>query len=245
MKKLRVLIVDDEYPARKELRYHLSMFNNISIVGEASNANEAYQLITALNYDAVFLDIRMPDMSGIELVHILQNMDSAPKIIFVTAYEDHAIEAIKVKAFDYLLKPIEKSKVEEVINRLFIEFSKEGFPSGKSSYFQMVTGKLRGTIYPVKVEDIIFFYSEKEFVYLRVKQGEDLITRFTIKELEQRLNPAMFFRPHRCYIVNINYVKEIRPSFHGCYTLIMKDKDSTEIPASRGKSKLLKKIFNI
>ncbi|MDA8212618.1 MAG: LytTR family DNA-binding domain-containing protein [Clostridia bacterium] len=244
MKKLRVLIVDDEHPARMELRYYLGQFDNIFIVGEAGNAAEAYQLITAMKYDAVFLDIRMPDMNGIELVQALQSLDNAPKIIFVSAYEDHAIEAIRVKAFDYILKPIEASKVEEVVLRLNAEISKEGLPARNPGYLQILPGELKGTIYPVKIQDIVFIYSERELIYLRVKKGEDLLTRFSIRELEQRLDPAIFFRSHRCFIVNINNVNEIRPGFHGSYSLIMLDQNRTEVPVSRGQLKALKGIFN-
>jgi len=243
MKKLRVLIVDDENPARMELRYYLSKFENIFIVGEACNANEAYQLITAMNYDAAFLDIRMPCMNGIELVQALQSLNNAPKIIFVSAYEEHAIEAIRVKAFDYILKPIEEFKIKEVIHRLDAEISKEDFPLRKAG-LEIIPGELRGTIFPVKVQDIIFIYSQKELIYLRVKKGEDLLTRFTIKELEQKMDPSQFFRPHRCFLVNINNVHEIRPGFHSSYILIMGDQSRTEIPVSRKQVRALKEIFN-
>ncbi|MGQ9826131.1 MAG: LytR/AlgR family response regulator transcription factor, partial [Desulfotomaculales bacterium] len=117
--KLKALIVDDEYPARQELRYALNEFSQIEIVGEATNAQEAMALIRALDYQVLFLDISMPGMSGLELGAAIRELPRPPYVIFVTAYDEYAVKAFDVDAVDYLLKPIEISRLKRAVDRVW------------------------------------------------------------------------------------------------------------------------------
>ena len=116
--KLKALIVDDEYPARQELRFALSGFDNIEIVGEATNAQEALALVKALDYHVLFVDISMPGMSGLELGAAIQELSRQPHIIFVTAYDEYAVRAFEVNAVDYLLKPVEPGRLKKAIDKV-------------------------------------------------------------------------------------------------------------------------------
>jgi len=115
---LKALIVDDEYPARMELRYQLSQFPDVEIIGEATNAREAMLLINALDYDVIFLDVQMPGMTGVELARSLKGREVVPKVVFVTAYENYAVSAFEIPATDYLLKPLEPERLAETVQRL-------------------------------------------------------------------------------------------------------------------------------
>lgn len=119
MEKLKVLIVDDEYPARKELRFHLEKCENLQIVGEATNVREATELIKALDYTILFLDVNMPGSSGLDLGKTLQEQENSPFIIFVTAHEEFALDAFKVDAVDYILKPIDSQRLDKALKKLF------------------------------------------------------------------------------------------------------------------------------
>ncbi|HHW44314.1 MAG TPA: response regulator, partial [Desulfotomaculum sp.] len=117
--KLKALIVDDEYPARQELRYALGNFENVEIVGEATNAQEALALIKALDYQVLFLDISMPGMNGLELGAAIQELPRQPQVIFVTAYDEYAVQAFEVNAVDYLLKPVDQARLKKAVDKVF------------------------------------------------------------------------------------------------------------------------------
>lgn len=146
---LRALIVDDEYPAREELRCLLSRCACIEIVGEAADAREAMKLIRALDYDVVFLDICMPGISGIDLVRELRALKKAPGIVFVTAYEEYAVEAFTVGAVDYLVKPISEERLMEVVARL-----KERLKADKNGSLAFLAVEKGGNIIPVPTHNI-------------------------------------------------------------------------------------------
>ncbi len=261
--KLKALIVDDEYPARQELRYILSEFDSIEIVGEATNAQEALALIKALDYSVLFIDIAMPGMNGLELSVAIQELPNPPHVIFVTAYEEYAVSAFEVSAIDYLLKPVDPKRLKKAIDKVIKVHQETLALDGANGHER----QLRDTAEPVaqqadrgqiKIDrlpaekqgktvlvtesDIFYAFTEQDYVYL--KTGNDkLFTRFTLKELEARLPPQMFFRTHRCYLVNLHKVKEIVPFFNGTYTLILEDKERSEVPVSRAQAKKLRRIL--
>ena len=260
----KVLIVDDEYPARQELRYLLEQFNNIEIVGEAAGASEALKLIQALEYDILFLDINLPGKSGLELASNLQTLSQKPHVIFTTAYENHALEAFEVNADDYILKPICKARLKQAIDKVAVSKSKEngvcntdeeiaGAPAclDKASSVSAESGDLmagriiaeyKGKMVLADIDEICFAYIEGDVVFVKTF-GEKMLTRFTLKELEARLNKSNFFRTHRSYIVNIRKVKEILPFFNGTYLLVMDDKEKSEVPVSRNQARKLRKLL--
>ncbi|HOV80410.1 MAG TPA: LytTR family DNA-binding domain-containing protein [Bacillota bacterium] len=262
--KLKVLIVDDEYPARQELRYALSNFDNVEIVGEAANAQEALALIKALDYQILFLDISMPGMSGLELGAAIQELPRRPYIIFVTAYDEYAVSAFEVNAVDYILKPVEPKRLKKAIDKVikltqetsFAEslvdsredqVSREREAKSPGQFHSQIkidriTAEKQGKTFLVRESDIFYAFTEQDYVYIKTF-SDKLYTRFTLKELEARLNPQVFFRTHRCYLVNLHKVKEIVPFFNGTYNLIVEDKERSEVPVSRAQGKKLRKIL--
>lgn len=265
--KLKALIVDDEYPARQELRFALSSFDNIEIVGEATNSPEALALINALDYQVLFLDISMPGMSGLELGAAIQELPKRPYIIFVTAYDEYAVSAFDVNAVDYILKPVEPKRLKKAIDKV-IKLTQESAAAaevvvtatgqegqvprenetkpGQQAQSQIkidrIPAEKQGKTILVTESDIFYAFTEQDYVYIKTSTDK-LFARFTLKELEARLNPQIFFRTHRCYLVNLHKVKEIVPFFNGTYNLIVEDKERSEVPVSRAQAKKLRKIL--
>lgn len=262
--KLKALIVDDEYPARKELRFLLNKFNNIEVVGEATNATEALTLINALDYSILFLDIEMPGMSGLEVGAKIQEMANPPHVIFVSAYDEYAVKAFEVNAVDYILKPFDERRLTQAINKIMkitanrsvneATKQEESFqqpevtqsPEQPENKFKIdrIPAEKQGKTILVNESDIIYAFTEQDHVFIKTFTDR-LFTRFTLKELEGRLNSTMFFRTHRCYIVNLQKVKEIIPFFNGTYTLIVEDNEKSEVPVSRAQAKKLRKILGM
>lgn len=268
--KLKALIVDDEYPARKELRFLLNKFENIEVVGEATNAQEALTLIKALDYSILFLDIEMPGMNGLEVGARVQEMPNPPHVVFVTAYDEYAVRAFEVNAVDYILKPFDEKRLTQTINKIVkitqqqqqqaggalaggtpVETqdpAQDNLVSGgqKPQHIKIdrIPAEKQGKTILVNESDIIFAFTEQDYVYIKTF-SDKLFTRFTLKELESRLNPSIFFRTHRCYLVNLHKVKEIIPFFNGTYTLIVEDNEKSEVPVSRAQAKKLRKILGM
>ncbi|MDD2554666.1 MAG: LytTR family transcriptional regulator DNA-binding domain-containing protein [Desulfotomaculaceae bacterium] len=264
--KLKALIIDDEYPARQELRYALSEFDSIEIVGEAANAQEALTLIKALDYQVLFLDISMPGMSGLELSAAIQDLPNRPYVIFVTAFDEFALSAFEVNAIDYILKPVEPKRLKKAIDKV-LKITREvmvdaAAPAGTMREERVLQESEIKTIQPENLQlkidrvpaekqgktilvggsDIFYAFTEQDNVYIKTA-ADKLYTRFTLKELEARLNPQIFFRTHRCYLVNLHKVKEIVPFFNGTYNLVVEDKERSEVPVSRAQAKKLRKIL--
>ncbi len=267
--KLKALIVDDEYPARKELRFLLNKYENIEVVGEATNAQEALTLIKALDYSILFMDIEMPGMNGLEVGAKVQEMPNPPHVIFVTAYDEYAVKAFEVNAVDYVLKPIDEKRLTQVINKIVRLKQQQQQTSGNGSVsaptgqevpaalndtgsaqkpqhikIDRIPAEKQGKTILVNESDIIYAFTEQDYVYIKTF-SDKLFTRFTLKELESRLNSSIFFRTHRCYLVNLHKVKEIIPFFNGTYTLIVEDNDKSEVPVSRAQAKKLRKILGM
>jgi len=258
MKKLKALIVDDEYPARQELRHMLSNFDNVEIVGEATNAQEALALVKALDYSVLFLDIEMPGMNGLELGEAIQDLPNKPYVIFVTAYDEYAVKAFEVNAVDYIVKPIEEERLKKAVDKVAALLKQENGVAKGSGGDGMQKGiddegggqlkvdrlpaEKNGKTFLVNETDIFCAFTENDSVYIKTNDDK-LYTRFTLKELQARLNPKIFFRTHRCYLVNMQKVKEIIPFFNGTYNLVLEDKDRSEVPVSRAQAKKLRKII--
>lgn len=256
--KLKALIVDDEYPARQELRYILGSFENIEIVGEATNAAEALALIKALDYSILFIDISMPGMSGLEIGRAIQELPNPPHVIFVTAYEEYAVAAFEVNAVDYMLKPVDPKRLKKAIDKVVRLQMEDGGISGNGSQtapvapvasnvvsgfkIDRVPAERQGKTILVTEADIFYAFTEQDYVYIKT-HSDKLFTRFTLKQLEARLSSGVFFRTHRCYLVNLHKVKEIVPFFNGTYNLVVEDKERSEVPVSRAQAKKLRRIL--
>jgi len=253
--KLRALIVDDEYLARQELRFLMEQFKDIEIVGEAASATEALKLIQALEYDVLFLDINLPGINGVELAHKIHKHPRRPDIIFTTAYDNYALDAFSVNAVDYILKPVSKPRLRQAVDKLRNKRNeapaapaasavKSAPPAAEpdSISISRIIAEARGRMVLVDVEKIYFALMKKDMVYIKT-YDEEMLTRFTLKELEAKLGGKNFFRSHRSYIVNIQKVKEILPFFNGTSILVMEDREKSEIPVSRNQSKKLRKLL--
>jgi two-component system LytT family response regulator len=259
---LRALIVDDEYPAREELRYHLKEYDNIKIVGEAGKVSEAMELIDALHYDVVFLDVNMPSESGIDLGVKLLKKENPPCIIYITAYEEYAVEAFDVNAVGYVLKPIDEDKLRRAIEKVTRILKKKG-DSNSAPVMEAPTASELKIIVPVSsgvagkisafendktvlvdTNDIYFAYVDTNYVFIK-KYDIKLITKYTLLRLEEKLTGENFMRISRSHLVNISKIKEISPFFNGRCTITLADKESTKIQVSRRQSSELKKLFDL
>ncbi len=238
---MRVLIVDDEYPARKELRAQLSQFPDVEIVGEAATAEEARKLIAAIPYDVVFLDIEMPGQNGLDLARELAAV-GGPRVVFTTAYPQYAVDAFEVGAVGYLLKPFDEERLAQVLYRL-------GLPvRGPQTPPRLIPPRIPAFRNEVTVliapEEVVFAYAEAEQVYLKLHR-ERLGCRFTLQELEEKLRPFGFLRVHRRFLVNLAKVREVVPYFKGRIALVVDDAQRTEIPVSRALTPIVRRSLGL
>lgn len=246
---IRTFIIDDEAPARRELRYLLEQISGIEVVGEASNGTSALKGIMETKPQLVFLDIQMPGMSGLELAQFLSELPAKPLFVFATAFDEYALQAFEVDAIDYLCKPFVLERVTKSISKAVKALSTAVFPQvielrdtfGRCSKIPLYRGE---SIIPTAPERIIFIQSIEGELFAHAVDGR-YRTRSTLNELEQKLSTSGFIRPHRSFLVNSNHIFEVLPWFNGSYKLIMADSKRTEVPVSRYNIKDFKKYFDL
>ena len=241
---IKALIVDDEAAARSELRYALQQIPSVTVVGEAATAAEALELIRNVQYDIVFLDIKMPGLTGIELAAAVRALASPPAFIFVTAYSDYAVQAFELEAFDYILKPIDPARVAKSISRLtkarHRNLAKQTTKPAMSKIFVSDGDKK----VPIDVDDIFFFSSEDDYARLHTSNASYLLAS-TLKELEERLRAKNFFRVHRRFLVNLNKVGAVVTLSRNVMIVRLNNPARTEIPVSRRRTKALKEALGL
>ncbi len=247
--KIKALIVDDEAPARTELRYILEKIKDVEVVGEATNAAEALELIKALTYDVVFLDIQMPGLTGLHVAEVLQELPDSPAVVFVTAYGEHAVKAFELDVLDYLVKPFKEERLAQTINKIWerkkgYRLKEVGLPTPETIKINRIPVHRGDKTILLPTKDIIYINTRNDYAFIHTHH-ESFITSFALKELEARLRGQAFFRAHRGYIVNLHQVKEIIPMFRGTYLLRVKDAKGSEIPVSRRQAKKLKSILGL
>lgn len=244
---MKALIIDDERLARKELRSLLNRFHEIEIVDECSNAEEAKVAIDLHRPDLIFLDIQMPGKNGFEL---LNDLDRAPKVIFVTAYDEYAIKAFEVNALDYLLKPVNPDRLEEAINKLMRQ-KQEPVPVQE----EMIDG-LRNKLFEddqiflkdgekcwfVTLKDVRMFESEGNYVRVYFNEYRPLILK-SLNALEDKLDPKIFFRANRKFIINLKWVTGIENWFNGGLQAQLKNGEKIEI--SRRQAARFKDVMSL
>lgn len=249
MDTIRVLIVDDEPTARVGLRRFLAHDPEVVIVGEARNGREAVTALTDGGIDLVFLDIQMPELDGFGVVGAV-GAQQMPVIIFVTAFDRHALRAFEVHALDYLLKPFTDKRFHEALARakatvregrlgdasrrlaaLLADAGGTALPPSGGNVIERLTVKSDGRVTLLPVRDIDWIEAEKDYVRLHVGKQWHVI-RDTIKNLEGQLDPKRFVRIHRSTIVNIERVRELQPMFKGAFVVALQD--GTELRLSRG-----------
>ena len=244
---LRALIVDDEPPARAELRFQLERQAGVEVIGEAQNAREALALLGALEYDVVFLDIEMPALDGVNLAASLQGGGYGPPfVVFVTAHDRHALRSFDVQAVDYLLKPVEPERLAATLLRLrYLSRKAEGPLAERDAQpLRFLAARDGETAFPVALEEISYLTAQGDAVHLVTTDGRPLRLRATLQEMEQRLPQDRFFRCHRGYIVQVQEVQEIVPFFSGTYLLRMKG-SRDEVPVSRPNVRRMKELFHL
>lgn len=208
---MNALIIDDERLARKELTSLLAAHEHITIVGEAANADEAEAQIAEHRPDLIFLDINMPGRTGFEL---LESLERAPQVIFVTAYDEHALKAFSVNALDYLLKPIDPERLAAAIAKLD-EPQDTSLPTREVlREHDQIFLKDSDRCWFVTLKDVRSFESEGNYVRVRFGDQKPLVLR-SLNKLEEKLDPLVFFRANRKHIINLRWVESIEPWFSG------------------------------
>ncbi|TXC75567.1 LytR/AlgR family response regulator transcription factor [Luteibaculum oceani] len=244
---MRTLIVDDERLARQELKKLLSQYDNLDIIGEAANGEEAAEKINAEKPDLVFLDIQMPGKSGFDL---LEDLDHIPYVIFVTAYDEYAIKAFEVNALDYLLKPVENHRLEEALKKVEHRLSEDRSHAEESTSTNEDVLNLDNQIFLkdgdkcwfVSLSDVRLFESEGNYVRVYFKDKKPLILK-SLNNLEKRLDPSVFFRTNRKFIVNLRWVESVETWFNGGLQLELKD--GTKVEVSRRQAAKFKDVMSL
>lgn len=242
---MKVIIVDDEYPARKELRYFIEKYTDMKIMAEFDNGLDVLNYIQENTLDAIFLDINIPKLDGMLLAKTIDKFEKRPKIIFITAYDDYAIEAFNLEIFDYILKPYSDERIISMLNRLENECNKNNH-NNKTEY-KKVSNKIslwkNNKIHIVDVNDIYYCEARERYTHIFTKDEEYEI-REGISEVEKTINHENFFRSHRSYLVNLEKIEEVIPWFNNTYILKL-NKGIYEITVSRGRVKLFRQLMNI
>ena len=263
---LRTVLVDDEQLARDELRYLLSQMDGIEVIGQAGDGLEAFATIKRLLPDVVFLDVQMPGLTGFEVARRMIDDQLSSHIIFVTAFDQHAIEAFEVNAVDYLLKPVDPNRLDIALQRARKRITSErqaadtgaAPPMGADHLeriVQLVTErqsrrerlaiKVGDRFLLVQAEEILYASLADEAITVVTSQYAGTSNYRTLDELQARLDPTVFWRVHRSHLVNINKIKEIVPWFSRNYILRMKDEKATEIPVSRTQTRRLREYLKL
>jgi two-component system LytT family response regulator len=238
---IRTVLADDEVLARLKLRELLRDEADVEIVGECSTASETIELVTAVDPTLLFLDIRMPDMDGFDVVGALNNRNvlALPHIIFTTACDQHAVRAFEINAVDYLLKPFTADRLRSALERVRVRSfaADEGMKSSSvprplvTPYSTRIVFKSRGRILFLPVSNIRWIAAEENYVRLSTEVETHLL-RDTMANIERRLDPQMFLRVHRSFIVNLQYVKEVRTEEDGESNVVLVDGQT--VAMSRG-----------
>jgi two-component system LytT family response regulator/two-component system response regulator LytT len=261
------MVVDDEQLAREELCYQLERLGDVEVVAQAGNGVEALTAVERHYPDLVFLDIQMPGLTGFEVARrLLEREEDTPALVFVTAFDQYAIEAFEVNAVDYLLKPVEGARLEQALARARRRLSSErpvgGAPdaagplnqqleqivkmmAGRQARRDQVAIKTGERFILVQADEIIFASLADESINIVTGQVAGTSNYRTLDELQARLDPELFWRVHRSHLVNINKIKEIVPWFSRNYILRMKDVKATEIPVSRSQTKRLREYLKL
>lgn len=266
---LRVLIADDEPLAREELMYLLGQIDDVEVVAQASDGQELLVLLNQEAIDVVFLDIQMPKLTGLAVVHALRALEKDPPLfVFVTAYDEYAVHAFELEAVDYVLKPFDKARVMRALGRvrrlLMAKDEKQQAGDATGRLEGRLDGKLDGKLEseeakrryasPIRTVRLVIDEGERlvvlnpSDVIYAVREGrgiqihteaQTVESRMTLSELEEKLMGYDFLRVHRSYLVNLDYIEAITPWFNGAYTLLLRDAARSTVPVSRAAAKHL------
>ena len=248
MNPLRILLVDDEPPARARLRRMLAAQPDVTIAGEAGSAADARVLIARTHPDLLLLDVQMPGEDGFAL---LQSLSPAPAVVFVTAYDHYAVRAFEANAVDYLLKPCRAERLAEALVRARRDLATPAELSRRlaellaavrrpaDAHLDRFTVRLGTRQLILRAEDVLWFGAEDKLVFAATARDRHWVN-FTLDQLEQKLDPRRFARVHRAAIANLDHAVALRPGFAGTWRLQLDDEARTEVPVSRARARTLK-----
>jgi two-component system response regulator LytT len=281
---ISALIIDDEQLARDELRYLLDQVGGVDVVAQGTNGIEAVDLIEEHRPDLVFLDVQMPGLDGFAVIQRLidrqkkkasggHDAEPLPQIVFATAYDQYAVRAFDVNAVDYLLKPFDRTRVQQAVDRVRSRMPADDSNgtgtrlTADSPIESQLDALLRLLNRPqgasrtqqpakliVQAQSRLLLIDQAEICYAAIDEGVIRVATQsfeghskcrTLEELLELLDPALFWRAHRGFVVNINHIREVVPWFKSSYQLRMNDKRQTEIPVSRAQTKRLRELFNL
>jgi two-component system, LytTR family, response regulator len=281
---IKALIVDDEQLARDELQYLLGSIDDVEVVAQGKNGIEAIALVPRLEPDVLFLDVQMPGLDGFAVLRKLLEKtgpETLPQIIFATAFDKYAVRAFEVNAVDYLLKPFDRSRLEQALERVRARLQSPAQNGVQSSHDPQASSFRAPSLSREQVESLIrlieqqsgsaptngrsskivvqagtrmLLVDQKELCFAAIDEGVISVSTPTIEgqskcrtleELLELLDPQVFWRAHRSYVVNINHIKEVVPWFKSSYQLRMNDRKNTEIPVSRAQTRRLRELFKL
>ena len=254
---ITAVIVDDEQLAREELGFLLKSCD-VEVLAQGKNGVEAVNLIKELSPDIVFLDVQMPGLDGFGVIKkLLDRKIALPQIVFATAFDQYAVRAFEVNAVDYLLKPFDKKRVAQAVEKAKSKLESPGSATDQLGVLvKMLEQQHRPQAAKVllKAAGRLFLVDQKDICYASIEDGiitvvatnmEGQSNCRTLEELLDSLDPNIFWRAHRSYLVNIQRIKEVVPWFKSSYQIRMDDKKQAEIPVSRAQTKRLRELFNL
>ncbi len=258
---IRTVVIDDEQLAREEMCYLLGRLDGVEVVAQAGNGLEALKVIEEQEPDLVMLDVQMPGLNGFEVARRLLRSGVESQLVFVTAYDQHAIEAFDVNAVDYLLKPVEPSRLATAVERARKRIASDRVPqrprtaedlerllqrlSERTDRRDQLAVKVGERFLLIQSEEVVHASVEDEVIRVVTNSLSGTSNYRTLDELQAQLDPAVFWRVHRSHLVNINKIKEIVPWFSRNYILKMKDAKGSEIPVSRSQTKRLREYLRL
>ncbi|HXG33999.1 MAG TPA: LytTR family DNA-binding domain-containing protein [Bryobacteraceae bacterium] len=249
---IRALVVDDEQLACEELAYLLREFPEVEVVATGTNGLEALKLIEEHEPDLVFLDVQMPGLDGMGVIRqVREKKLPLPHFVLATAYDQYAVEAFRLEATDYLLKPVNKERLAETMERVRRAFQDRHRaapvvpPQPVRPHRTKLLVKSGSRNFIVDAQDVIYATINNGLITIVTTALEGYSNYRTIEELQASLDPETFWRVHRSYLVNINHIKEVIPWFKSSYQLRMNDKRQTEIPVSRVQTKRLRALLKL
>lgn len=251
---IKCIVIDDEKPAREEIKYLISLHPQFQVIGEGENGIDAINLINTLRPDVVFCDINMPLLNGIEVAKVLIRKAIDIQLVFITAYDAYAIDAFELCALDYLLKPIKESRFDQTLLKIKLLYEQ------KKSNLDLVDQLLNdytqavekpnhlclykeGLLYPIKFEEVIYIHTEEKMVHFYTDKGVFESSK-ALSEIEEILPDNSFFKCHRSYIININSIESVIPWFNRTYRVKLNGFEK-EIPVSRNQTNRLKERLHI
>jgi two-component system, LytTR family, response regulator len=257
---LSAVIVDDEQLARDELAFLLKNVGDVDVVAQGKNGVEAVSLIREHNPDLVFLDVQMPGLDGFGVIKkLIDKKVRLPNIVFATAFDQYAVKAFEVNAVDYLLKPFDKKRVAQSVQKARSKMETSGGPADRLETLVKMLESQKGQSVKVllKAAGRLFLVNQKDICYASIDDGVITVVTAgpggmegqsncrTLEELLESLDDKLFWRAHRSYLVNINRIKEVVPWFKSSFQLRMDDKKQSEIPVSRAQTKRLRELFGL